>query len=316
MPQTLPVVLHLFAALHHGGAGDEKIAELGKREDAEGQGDERQALPEIEAVHGPAQGARLRVRADHGQHHAKATCGEAAQRGVARKHRDHRDAEHRQRQQFWRADEQDQRTHERQGDGHEDGAEEAADERRHIGGAERSGALAAFGHRITIQRRGCGSRMARGAEHDGGDRVAMGRRGGQAQQQRHRGGRIHAVGEGEQKRRSSDAADAGQNPQSQAGEHAAPQQRQAVRLHNDAQALRKGVKPINHLGTFRVVDPQGRIPGHWERKAAQRRACCSNPGSPVLRQSIRAHQPFLGERSLEAVQRTNRRRAGRRSFPT
>ena len=50
------------------------------------------------------------------------------------------------------------------------------------------------------------------------------------------------------------------------------------------------------------------------RNATQRRVCCTDPAPTALQQSIRAFQPFLGERSLEAVQRPNQRKAGCQSF--
>ena len=50
------------------------------------------------------------------------------------------------------------------------------------------------------------------------------------------------------------------------------------------------------------------------RNATQRRVCWTDPAPTALQQSIRAFQPFLGERSLEAVQRPNQRKAGCQSF--
>ena len=110
--------------------------------------------------------------------------GQAAQRGVARQDGDHGDAEHRERQQFGRAEEQHHRTHDRHGDRHQERAEDAAHERRHVGGAESASAFAVLGHREAVERGRGGRRAARHAEHDGRDRIA-GRGGrGKAEQQR------------------------------------------------------------------------------------------------------------------------------------
>ena len=58
--------------------------------------------------------------------------------------------------------------------------------------------------------------MAGSSKHDRRDRITVGRRGSKAEQQRHGGGRIHAVGEGEQQGRTRHATDAGQDTQRKA----------------------------------------------------------------------------------------------------
>ncbi len=89
-----------------GGSPDQQIAEFGQRIDAKRERHQRQPFPEIELAHGPAQCAGLRVGADHRQHHAETGAGQPRKRRIARKHRNHGNAEHRERQQFGRADEQ------------------------------------------------------------------------------------------------------------------------------------------------------------------------------------------------------------------
>ena len=78
----------------NGEAGDQQVAQLRQREHAEQQRRERQAIPEVEAVERPAQGPRLRVRADHRDHDAETAGGNPAQRRIAGQYRDHGDAEH------------------------------------------------------------------------------------------------------------------------------------------------------------------------------------------------------------------------------
>ena len=57
--------------------------------------------------------------------------------------------------------------------------------------------------------------MAGRAQHDGGNRVGRGGGGGQAQQQGHRGRRVHGIGEGQQQRGARDAPDARQDAEAQ-----------------------------------------------------------------------------------------------------
>ena len=156
--------------------------------------------------------------------------------------------------------------------------------------------------------------MAWGAKDDRRDRIAMRRRRSETQKQRHRGGRVHAVGEGKKQRRSRHPSDARKNAQGEPAQNAAPKKQQSMRLGNDVQALPKGVKPIQHLGTFRVVDPPARIPGPCVTRRAPparllfrpRTHCPPTGGSGGLSTS-RPNGAFV------AVPRSNRRKAGRRS---
>ena len=186
------------------------------------------------------------VGADHGEHDAEACAGQATQRGVAREHGDHGDAEDGEGQKFGRAHEQDQRTHQREDKRHEDGAKQAAHQRGHIGGAERPRAFAALRHRIAVEcgrSRGC---MARCAQNNGGNRIAMGCGCGKAEQQRHRGRRVHAVGEGQQEGHAGQPADAGENAKGKSAQDTAPQQRHPVKLGDDRKTLAQCVKPFQH----------------------------------------------------------------------
>ena len=74
--------------------GDQEVAQLRQRKDAEQQRRERQTIPEVKAVEGPAQRARLRIRSDHRDHDAEAAGRDSAQRRIAGQHRDHGNAEH------------------------------------------------------------------------------------------------------------------------------------------------------------------------------------------------------------------------------
>ena len=195
-------------------------------------------------VHGPAQRARLRVGADHRQHHAEAGGGEPAQRRIAGQHRHHGNAEHGDAEQFGRADIENDRAQDRQRDRHQRRAEQAADQRRHVGGAERAAGLAAPRHRIAVERRRRRRGVAGRAEQDRGDRI--GRRGGGAEpeQQRERRRRIEIIGERQQQRRAGDAADARQNAERQAHAHAAEQIQHARRVEDDEQGMRCGMQHV------------------------------------------------------------------------
>ena len=83
----------LSISLDDRGARDQEVAQLRQREQAEQHRRERQAVPEIEAVEGPAQRAGLRIGADHRDHDAEAAGGNAAQRRAAGQHGDHRYAQ-------------------------------------------------------------------------------------------------------------------------------------------------------------------------------------------------------------------------------
>ena len=60
-----------------------EVGELRQSEEAKHDRHKRRAFPQVERVERVAQGAGLGVRADHGDHHAKASGGDTAQRRVA-----------------------------------------------------------------------------------------------------------------------------------------------------------------------------------------------------------------------------------------
>ena len=192
-------------------AADGEIAQFRQRENAERERHQRQAVPQIKRIHGPAQRARLRVGADHRQHHAETGGGEPAQRRIAGQHRDHGNAEHGDAEELGRADIKDDRAQDGQRDCHQQRTEQSADQGGHVGGAERAAGLAAPGHRIAVKRGGRGRGMAGCAEQDRRNRVGSCRGGAKPKQQRKRRWRIEIIGERQQQRRAGDAADAGQN---------------------------------------------------------------------------------------------------------
>ena len=156
--QLLEAVLHALplALVDVLGAGlgrdrdarDQQVAQLRQREDAEQHRRQRQAVPQIEAVDGPAQRAGLRIGADHRDHDAEAAGGDAAQRRVAATAP---------RPSICRAPRRPAapairyRASPAAGSGCDiassSGAEQAAHQRRHVGGAERAPGLAALRHR-------------------------------------------------------------------------------------------------------------------------------------------------------------------------
>ena len=162
------------------GARDQQVAQLRQREQAEQHRRQRQAVPKIEAVEGPAQRAGLRVGADHRDHDAEAAGGDAAQRRAAGQHGHHRYAEHRKRQQLRRAEIEHHRPQDRDRHREQHRAEHAAHQRRHVGGAERAPGLAPLRHREAVEHRCRGGGTSGHAEQDRGNRIAGGGGGAEA----------------------------------------------------------------------------------------------------------------------------------------
>ena len=73
----------------NGEAGDQQVAQLRQREHAEQQRRQRQAVPQVKAVEGPAQCPRLRIGPDHRDQNPEAARSQPAQRRAARQHGDH-----------------------------------------------------------------------------------------------------------------------------------------------------------------------------------------------------------------------------------
>ena len=231
----------------NGGPGNQQVAQFRQREHAEQQWRQRQAVPQIEAVESPAQRSRLRVGSDHRNQDAETARGHSAQRRVAGQDRNHRDAEDREGQQFRRSQEQHHRAQDRDRDRHQECAEHAAHQRRHIGGAQRASGLALLGHREAVEhgRRRCGA--ARHAKQDRWDRIAGRRGGAETEQEREGRVRVHVEGERQQHRRSGETADARNDAEHQAHHAAGAQIHQAYRIHQDDKSpARRG----GHEGKF------------------------------------------------------------------
>ena len=165
-----------------------------------------------------------------------------------------------------RADVEHERPQDRQREPQQHRAEQAAQQRGHVGGAERPPGLAALGHGQAVEhgRRRAGA--ARHAEQDRRDRVA-GRRGGAKPEQEGEGRvGVHAEGEGEQQRCAGDAADAGQDAEDQAEHHAGGEEQQAERVHQDEESV---TRCVEHAAVHAVTPPTGRASGaDWEKPPA------------------------------------------------
>ena len=256
-PHILEAVLHalplalvdalLLAARGNGEARDQKVAELGQGEDAEQHRRQRQAVPQIEAIESPAQGAGLRIGTDHRQHDAGAARGQPAQRRVARQDRDHRDAEHRESQKLRRAQIQHDRAQDRNGEGQQYRAEDTAEHRRHVGRAQRAAGFAALGHRKAVEHGRRRGGAAGHAEQHGWNRIACRRGGAKAKQHRKGAVGIHRIGEGQQHRRSGKPADARYDAEHHAHDAAEAEESQPVRLHQQSKGL---PRRIRHIGSF------------------------------------------------------------------
>ena len=234
--------------LRDGGARDQEVAQFGQREHAEQDRRQRQPVPQIEAVEGPAQRAGLRIRADHRDHDAEAPGRDAAQRRVAGQHRHHRYAEHREGEKLRRPEIEHHRAQDRDRDREQRRAEDPAHERRHVGGAERAPRLAPLRHGIAVEHGRGRGRASRHAEQDRRDRIAGRGGGAEAEQQRERRVRIHGEGERQQHRGAGEPADARHDAEHQPHEAAEPEEHQAVRLHQQHERL---ARRRGHEGHFR-----------------------------------------------------------------
>ena len=159
-----------------GCARNRKVGELGQSKQTKHDRDQRGTFPEVERVERPAQRARLRVGADHRYHQAKTGDRKTAQRGVSGKHGHHRDAEHREGQQFRAANVQHDRTQDRQRNAHQDCAENTAHHRRHVGSGESATGFAALCHRQAVENRSRRPCAAWHTKENGGNRIASRRR--------------------------------------------------------------------------------------------------------------------------------------------
>ena len=208
----------VFRHIGDAGALDDEVGDLGYGEDSQAHGNEGNAVFEIGLVQCPAQDARLRITADGAHEQADDPYDEALEGTAAAQHRNHGDAQHAQHEELWGAERQHQRAEHRHREGQDQGAEEPAHERRHVGGAERSSSLATLGHGVAVEDGGLGRRRSGDPEKNRRHRV--GGADDRMQTDEHGEGRegIHVEGEGQQDRQAHDAAQAGNGPEGQSHE--------------------------------------------------------------------------------------------------
>ncbi len=177
----------------------------------------------IERIERPPQSARLRVTADHGKHDAEAGHGNAPERRAPGQRGDHRYAEDGAAEKLGRAHIEHDWPEHRYGQREQRRPEDAADDRRHVGGAQRAARLPFLRHGVPVEHSRLRSRRPRHTEKHRRDRIARRRDGAQSQQERKGGVGIHIVGEGEQQGHASDSPDARQNPDSETDRDSAEQ---------------------------------------------------------------------------------------------
>ena len=176
------------------------------------------------------------VVADEGDHQAEAAGDEAAQHLAARRRGDDDKAEHRQQEEFGRAEQQHQflgdRQHGQHGNRADDAAERVGARRR----ADGEPGLALLRQRIAVEAGGGVGRGARRVQQDRGDRAAHRHRAHDAAGQRHRRERLEAVGQRHEQRQRRGAAEARNSAEDQADDHAKREKRQLPELQQAFEA--------------------------------------------------------------------------------
>ena len=186
-------------------ARDRKLGEFRQRENAEGRGNERHAVPQIEPVEGPTQRAALRARADHRDHQAEAGGGQPLERGAAGQRRHHRHAEQGEGEKLGRTDREHDRAQDRNAHRKHDGADDAAGERRGKSGAESAASLAVTRHSVAVDHGRGGADMAGYAEQDCGDKIRRRDHRRHAKEQREGGVFVEIVSKRNQHRHADNA---------------------------------------------------------------------------------------------------------------
>ncbi len=158
------------------------------------------------------------------------------------------------------ADEQHHRPQDRDADGEQHGAEDAAHQRGHVGRAQRAAGLAPFRHRIAVEHGRSRGGAAWHAEQHRRDRIAGGRGGAEPEQQREGGVGIHVEGERQEHRRAGQPADAGNDAEHQPHDAAEPEEHQAMRLHQQQEGLARRAghegeltREAFHLSALRII---------------------------------------------------------------
>ena len=171
-------------------------------------------------VAGIARRAGVRVHADGGEDQAVEADDEAAEDVVAAgDERDEGDAEQREEEELGRAERQHDRLEDRDHDGEDAGADDAADARCRHAGAERAPGFALLGHRIAVDGGGGVVAVARHAEHDAGDLAAGAVDGMHGQQEDGARDHLHAEHERDGERDRQPTADAGRDADDQPDQH-------------------------------------------------------------------------------------------------
>ena len=175
--------------------------DLGHREQTDQRRDELEAFQQAGLLIGDeARDAVGRVEADGAQQHAEEGAHKTLGDGLAGDGDDHGEAEDRQHEHFAGAEVHGHIRNDRGEEGHNQRADDAADEGREHGDGKRLARLTLLAHRVAVQQRGRRGRGARRVNQDGGNRAAVHAAAVDAQQQADGRNQIHAEGEGDQQR--------------------------------------------------------------------------------------------------------------------
>ena len=223
-------------------AGDQQVGDLGQPEQAQGDGHDVEAVPQIDLVEGPALDAQDRVGAHGGQQQPGAAGDDALHQRRAAEARHHAHPQHRHHEELRGAEGEHQRAQDGDRQGQHQGAEDAAQGGHREGGAEGAAGLAALGHGVAVDDGGLGAHRAGHGEQHRGDGVRGGGHRQHADDEGEGGDRVHVEGEGEQQRQPGDPADAGDDPEHEAEEGPGEQHEEVHRVEDLEAGLRYGVK--------------------------------------------------------------------------
>ena len=132
---------------------DHHVGELGQREDSQAHHDDVETVEQVERIEGPPQQPFLLVDADHGNQQSHAPGNDALEGHPAAEDGHHGDAHDAQGEELWCREQQHQRFQDGNEQAENDGADDAAQQGGHIGGAEGASRLTLPGHGVSVQDR-------------------------------------------------------------------------------------------------------------------------------------------------------------------
>ena len=208
----------------------QQIDNLRDAKDSQGHSDQRNAVKQIELAEGIAIDGIGGSRADAAQQQPQASGQPAFKRRAAGEKSGEGEAENAEHQQLGRAEEQNQRPRDGQGESQKNRADQAADHRRQKRRAQCPRSLALLGQWMTIQNCHGGRGGTWCADEHRGDGIGSVNHRERSDQQDHRGVHVERIDKRQQDGDAGDAAQAGQDADDRAGKHAGHQHAQMKRI--------------------------------------------------------------------------------------